>query len=218
VQQAEELKQRQLNAMARDEDHKIAQLAEKHAQQLQSFRSQAKQMLKDLREHYATALCAGPEGRPLPSTARRRSSKATAAETSAAKGKQAAAAQAQQQQQQKPKPPRRSKGLQRSQQQPVARTSRRAPSPPANEDGEFGTMLIEHTIGSGAQNDLGTVMFGTAMIEDMRSRRQLGQQRHGGDRRSLTPTSRRLPTASRRRLLPSGAALGPAAVAGAGSS
>jgi hypothetical protein len=53
VQQAEELKQRQLNAMARDEDHKIAQLAEKHAQQLQSFRSQAKQMLKDLREHYA---------------------------------------------------------------------------------------------------------------------------------------------------------------------
>jgi hypothetical protein len=152
VQQAEELKQRQLNAMARDEDHKIAQLAEKHAQQLQSFRSQAKQMLKDLRDHYAPLFAQTGTVQKQPDA------KDAATAAGAAKGKQAPA-QAQQ-------------SKQSAAAAAAAAVSPEKParaSPPANEEGEFGTMLIEHTIGSGAQNDLGTVMFGTAMIEDIRS-------------------------------------------------
>jgi hypothetical protein len=160
VQQAEELKQRQLNAMARDEDHKIAQLAEKHAQQLQSFRSQAKQMLKDLRDHYAPLFAQSG------STVNTKAAANGTAEAQKAKTPAAAAQQAQPKQAAAPSP-----------EKPARAT------PPPSEDGEgYGTMLIEGTIGSGAQNDLGTVMFGTAMIEDIRSG-AAAQQRHGGDRR-----------------------------------
>jgi hypothetical protein len=183
VQQADELKQRQITSMARDEDHKIAQLCEKHAQQLQSFRSQAKQMIKDLQAHYAplfaetakadqklqpTAAAGAPKTpQGLPKTGAAAAAGASPKAAQAKPGSPAVAAAA------------AKSNLAASGEQKVQRSASGTPSllagssggsnsgrePPATDSGDFSTMLITDTVvGTGAQNDLGTVMFGTSLI------------------------------------------------------